>query len=184
MYVARLEIPVRDSAGVSRGESVGDLDRDLQQTLDWHAAGTNQIDEALPFHELHAQQELVGILLDTVDDCDVRMVERGQDPRLSPKAFAPSGAVREPVSDDFQGDQSIQARIARPIHLAHAPGSQLAEDLVATELCACLLRHSCVSILLMGLAASIAHRTQPDAVGAGRVDDISSPRPGPRYIPS
>ena len=55
-HVGRLQIAVRDSARMRRRQRVGDLGRDLEQTLDGHAAAANQVDKALPFDEFHGQQ--------------------------------------------------------------------------------------------------------------------------------
>ena len=153
-HIARLQVAVSDSDFVRRCERVSYLYRYLEQPLDWHPAVTNQFDEAVPFHELHGEQEHVSIFLNAVDDCDVWVGERGKDPRLSPKTFAPCWVQRELIGDHFQCDDSVQAGIAGAIHLAHAPGPQLAQDLIPTELSSRFYTHNASTIDEM--AASIA----------------------------
>jgi len=61
------------------------------------------------------------------------MVQRGEDLRLSLEASEAIGIIGEGIRQDFQGDVAIQLGIARPIHLAHSPFTDLGGDLVRAK---------------------------------------------------
>ena len=53
----------------------------------------------------------------TVNDRDVRMVQRREDFRFTLKAGDAVPRQRRSVRQDLDGDLAIQLRVARPIHL-------------------------------------------------------------------
>ena len=68
-----------------------------------------------------------------MDGDDVRVVERRDGERL---AFESLAAIRIGGSDFGQHPQcdiALEPRIARPIHLTHAPDAEQADDLVGAE---------------------------------------------------
>ena len=52
---------------------------------------------------------------------DVRVIERGDRFGLACEARAELGVGRQLRREDLHGDAAVQARVAGPIHLAHAP---------------------------------------------------------------
>ena len=64
---------------------------------------------------------------------DVRMIERGCRLRFLDEAAA-AALIGDPIGGQhFDGDLAPQPWVARAIDLAHAPGADKAEDLVAAE---------------------------------------------------
>ena len=71
--------------------------------------------------------DAVGVL-QPVDRRDVRMIERGEDFRFALKPRQPVGVGCERRWQDFDGDVTLQLRIARAIDLAHTPGPKGGKD--------------------------------------------------------
>jgi hypothetical protein len=72
-------------------------------------------------------------LLESVDDSDVRMVQRGEDFRFALESGDPFCVSRECFGQDLDGNLAIELRIARPIDLPHAAGAKGGQNLVRTE---------------------------------------------------
>ena len=61
------------------------------------------------------------------------MVQRGEDFRFALETGEPFRVGRERFGQDLDGDVAIEARVARPIDLAHPAGPEGGEDLVGAE---------------------------------------------------
>ena len=57
---------------------------------------------------------------DVVQGADVRVVQRSRSPGLALEPCAELGVAGQCPAQDLHRDAAIQARVARPIHLAHA----------------------------------------------------------------
>jgi hypothetical protein len=75
--VARFEIAMDDSSGMSGGKGVGDLHRDAQGFGESHALARDELVKRLAISELHDDEGLAVVLGDFVDGDDVGMIERG-----------------------------------------------------------------------------------------------------------
>ena len=82
------------------------------------------------FH--HEGGDAVGVL-QSVDGCDVRMIQRGEDFRFALKASQPVGITHQRRRQDLDGDLTLQLRVRRPIHLPHPAHADLGGDFVDTE---------------------------------------------------
>ena len=89
--------------------------------------------ERLAAHELEDENAEVVDLLEVVDRRDARMVQRREDVRLAGEAGEPVGVLRERPGHDLEGHFALETRVARAPDLAHASGSERAEDLVGPE---------------------------------------------------
>ena len=69
------------------------------------------------------------------------MVDRGEGFRLEFEASKPLGVARKDLGEDFDGDIAIQARIARPIDLAHPAHAKRRHDLIRAKPSARCQRH-------------------------------------------
>src|SRR4029077_13227383 len=77
-----------------------------------------------------------GVLFQTVDGCDVGMIERRQHPRFALEAGQPFGIARERFRQKFYGHVPPELGIVRFVHLSHPAHADLRDDLVRTETCA------------------------------------------------
>ena len=64
----------------------------------------------------------------------LRMIERGEHPRLALEAGQAFGIAREDSRQDLDGDVATQLRVARAVHLAHAARAQQSLNLVGADL--------------------------------------------------
>jgi hypothetical protein len=73
------------------------------------------------------------VLADVVERADVRMLEARDVARLALEALAPPGIGGDAGRQDLDRDQTIQARVARLEHLAHAALADEREHFVRSE---------------------------------------------------
>ncbi len=89
--------------------------------------------EAQSTNEFHHHEVRVPRRLELVDGDDVRMIQRGQDPRLLKEAAA-AVLVGEPLGrQDLDCHFATQTCVDCPIHLAHAAGAERRQDFIAAE---------------------------------------------------
>ena len=156
--VGRLQIPMNDPLLVRRLERFGDLFGDRERFLERHRSIRDAFRERGSVDELHDESGRVALggsrwieVLYAVDLGDVPMVERREQLRLTFEPGQPVRITGEPVGEDLDGDVAIELRVARAIHLAHAPGAEQGLHLVRAQTGAWCERHrsgpfgSCVS---------------------------------------
>jgi hypothetical protein len=134
---------------IERGTDVGE---DPREALAWEASGVEQlVREVRSVDEAHRDEQAAIDVADVVDGHDVRVLERGSDPRFALKARAELGVGRERRHDHFQRDAPLHVLIAGEEHGAHAAASEFPLDYVASEPVA---------------GAQLAHRVEPPTVHA------------------
>ena len=134
--VPGLDVVVNDAVLVRECEAVGHRGRDAQRLTNRQAAsvpGEQARGEGLALESFHHQAGPLVSLDDVVQAADVGVRERRQDPGLALYPRAPSRIVPGAVPEGLDRDRSIEAGIARTIHLALASGAERSEDLVGTE---------------------------------------------------
>ena len=72
-----------DAALVRRIERVSDLPREGERIVNRHRTLAQTLGQRVALNELQNQRRLPGVVFDAVDRADVRMVERGEYPRLA-----------------------------------------------------------------------------------------------------
>ena len=70
---------------------------------------------------------------DVVQGADVRVVQRGDEPRLAREPLAGRGVDDARPGDDLDRDRALEARVAGAVDRAHAAGADLAGDLVRPQ---------------------------------------------------
>ena len=70
---------------------------------------------------------------DVVNTADVRMVQRGDRPRLALEARPRLGVAGEFTSEDLDGNSAIKASIAGFVDLARAAGAKRGDHLIGAE---------------------------------------------------
>ena len=129
--VVGLDVAVDDLRGVRDGERFGDLTRDADGAFERKTVG-GELAERPSLHELHRDVAVGPHRAGFVDGDDVGMVQRRGKRRLPQqpleRVFLGAGVGHERAPDDFQGDVAAEPRVVRPIHLSHAPCTELVED--------------------------------------------------------
>jgi hypothetical protein len=124
---------VDDARAVRPLERVGDLDAEPQDLLERQRPRVEAIRERAPFEELHDEVVDAVLVPDVVKRADVRMGQGRDGLRLALEARPRVGILRKMRGKDLDRDETVEPRVARAIHLAHAPGSERGDDLVRTE---------------------------------------------------
>ena len=81
-------------------------------------------------------------LFETVDRCDVRMVERGQHLRLALESSQSFGVVGELIGEDFDRHVATELGVLGSVDLTHPAFANGLDYLVVGELVTRLERHS------------------------------------------
>ena len=127
-----------DAPFVRRVERLRDLPGDRERLALRDRAALETAGEVLAFDELH-REHVCGLagrrrrLLEAVDVGDVGMVERGEQLRFPLEAGEPVGIARDGRGQQLEGDRALEPRVARPVHLAHAPRAEESFDRVRPE---------------------------------------------------
>jgi hypothetical protein len=79
---------------------------------------------------LHHQKVDALVAADVVEGADVGMIQRRDGPRLALEPITRSPVVGHTCRQHFDRDGTIEPRVAREIHLAHATGSNASGDFV------------------------------------------------------
>src|SRR5262249_37007373 len=130
------DVAVHDAALVRESEAVGDLHRDLDRLVGGEALFLQPRAQVRALEQLHRQVREVALLAEVEGGDDVRMVELAVGPRLAGEALLVVLAVLDVVGeeDGLQRAPAVERRILGPVHHAHRPAAELAEDLVAADL--------------------------------------------------
>ena len=145
-HVAGLEIAMDQPVAVGRGQGVGDLDRQSERLIERQRSAAQARGQRLAVHVFEDQEveRLVGdcpggltltdaFAADVVQRADVRMAERRHGLGLALEALAKPGLAGVGVRQDLDGDGSIEARVGRAIHLAHAADAKHTLDAIRAQ---------------------------------------------------
>ncbi len=81
--VSRLQVPVHNAAAVRERQRFGHSNPDFEDFIQRHRTFAKPFGQSLTFEELH--HHVIGAVLraDVIEMADVRMVQRGNGPRLA-----------------------------------------------------------------------------------------------------
>ena len=128
--VRGLDVPVDDALGMSRVESVGDLDAQIEHRLDLQRPARDQVPKRLSLQQFHRDKGSPIGLINLVDGADVRMVQSGGSLGLPLETAESLCVMGEVVGKELQGDMATELEVFRLVHHTHAPATDLAEDAV------------------------------------------------------
>ena len=138
--VGGLQITVDDAFLVRFFERLGYLTRQLTSFLhrDWPPLQAGR--KVFSFHELEHEKRADLRFLEPVNRSDMRVIQRRQNLRLTPKAREPLGTFRDLSGKHFDRHLPAKLRIPRPIDFAHTASPKRRHDRVRTQ-----IRSSCES---------------------------------------
>ena len=131
--VAGLEIAMNDPSLVGGLQRVGDLVGDRHRLRDRQRPPLQPLGQRRALDELEDEGMHALRLLEAVDRPDVRVVERGQQPRFPFEARPPVGVRGEEGREDLDRDVTAEARVPRAIHLAHTTRADEVQDLIRPQ---------------------------------------------------
>ena len=131
--VAGLQIAVRYAFSVRLVQRIGNLDRVLQHLLQRQRTFHEPLRERLAFQIFHHQ--IIGpvLLADVVKRADVGMIQAGNRLCFALESLAQFGTIRKMRRQNFDGDSSIEARVAGFVNLAHPARTDGGEDFVGAD---------------------------------------------------
>ena len=121
IHSRRRRKPVRNLKGL--------LDR--LASRDW--AGIEPVSNGLPFKQLRHDERRIGLDADVVHRKDVGMVQRRGCVGLLLESTEAVGVGGKRGGQDLDRNVATQARVTRPIDLAHAARTQWSDDFVRAE---------------------------------------------------
>jgi hypothetical protein len=114
-------------------ERFGDLFRDGERLVYRDRTARDALRQIVALNELHHEGVNVTSLFESVNDCDVGVVQRGQGLGLTLEASEAIDIMREGCGQDFYRDVAVQFRIARAKDLPHPAFADLGGDFVNAE---------------------------------------------------
>jgi hypothetical protein len=134
--VRGLQIAMNNPLLVGSFEGFGNLFGDRESLVYRNRSLYDAVGERWPLHQLHHERlDAVG-LLQAVDVGDVRMIERGEDLRLTPESRESIRVRRERIRQHLQSIVPLERRVVGPPDLAHAAFTNEGGDFIRTDACA------------------------------------------------
>ena len=122
-----------DALAMRLVERVGNLGGDRQRLVERQRPSFQPRGQRLALEMRHDQVVRAIDAADVVDAADVRMVQRGDRPRLALEAGPRIGVAGDFTREDFDGNRAIETSIPGFVDLAHAAGAEHSLDLIRAE---------------------------------------------------
>jgi len=122
---------VQDSALVRRPDRVGEWNGDLEQSLERHTVGRDQLVQRLALDELQRQKRRVAGLIDRVERDDIGVVERGDGSRLAFEAFTSGGS--HAGRQDLESHLAAERQVLGEVDLAHPATTEEPDNSIMAE---------------------------------------------------
>ena len=116
------------------GQPLRNLRRDFNCLSHRQQAGAKQLAQRLPLYQLHRDVVSGTVLSEFVDGNDIGVVEGRCRARFLLEAVQPIIVCGERGGQNLDRNNAVQARVPRPIHLAHPAGAQQLDNLIRSEL--------------------------------------------------
>ena len=149
--VGRLEIAMDHAAAVRRLQRRGDLLGDVEGFVEWQRSAREPLREVLAFNQLHDQEGdaffRTARRLEAVDAGDVRVVQRGQELRLTVETREALGVAGEGVGKQLDSDLAVEVRVDRTPDGPHPALADLLRELVVQQHLSRLDRHGMPSLV-------------------------------------
>src|SRR6185295_18061438 len=132
-HVLGLQIAVDDSFVVGGREAARELEGEVEREAKGERGLEEPAPEGLTLKELGDEERATAFRADVEDGDDVGMVEGRDGPRLQLEAPQAVWIGREAGRKHLDRDVASQARVPRPVHLAHRSGAERGQDLIRAE---------------------------------------------------
>src|SRR5260370_42269969 len=116
------------------GQALRNVRRDFNYFSHWQQSGDKQLAQRLPLYQLHRNVVSGAVLSEFVDSNDIWVVEGRCRTRFLLEAVQPITLRGECGGQNLDRNTAIQARIPRPVDLAHPAGAQQLDNLIPSEL--------------------------------------------------
>src|SRR5437879_11436220 len=113
-----------DSFSVRGGETVRDLNSNIEQLIDSHALTVNALFQAHAFQQLHDDKGLSIVLADLVNGADVRVVQRSGSAGLPQKSLHRGFVFDSFFREELEGDIAAEPGVIGTVNNAHPAASK------------------------------------------------------------
>src|ERR1700730_538824 len=119
-----------DALSMRSRQSVCYLNTDIKNLVELKRLATQPLFEAYSLPLLHHNEGVPPVVIDGVDGADTWMVELGSSAGLAQKAVQRLLVVEHLRRNELESDVTSQASVFRLVDNAHAPTTELANDVV------------------------------------------------------
>src|SRR5271157_267702 len=144
--VRRLDVPMDDPLRVRRVQRVGELDRQVQQSIERKGRAlpsrgsaerspTNQLLERLPLQQFHGNERSTAVLVDVVDGADTGMIEGGRGLSLALEALQGLMVPGHFLRQELEGDEAVELGVFGLIDHTHSAAAEFLHDAVVRNRC-------------------------------------------------
>ena len=110
-------------------ETIGDLNRQVENFLRLQRLARDALLQRLAFQELHHDEVLAFMRVDFVDGADVGMIQGGSSLGFPLKPLQLVSVLGHSFAEELQGDEPAQRGILRLVDHTHAAATELFQDL-------------------------------------------------------
>jgi hypothetical protein len=128
-----LQIAVNDPLLVSGLQRLRNLLRDRQGFIEWNRAASYALREVIAFDEFHHERGSALTLFESVDGCDIGMIQRGEDFGFALKTCEPIVVSGERWRQNLDRDLTLQLGVGGSIYLPHPAFADLGRNLEDAE---------------------------------------------------
>jgi hypothetical protein len=122
--IGGLDVTVNDAFSMGGIEGVGNLDGDIQQTLQFHRPAGDCIFESLALKTFHGDEGFTIFFADVMDGADVGMVQRRGSFGFAAKAAEGLRIPGEVFGEKFKSDEAVEAGILCFVDYSHSAAAQ------------------------------------------------------------
>ena len=126
--VGRLNIAVNNPFRMGSIQGVCDLDRQGEETIEFHGPPIDQMFQRLAGKTLHHDEKVSFMLADFMNRANVGMVQCGSRTRFPPKTFKSLRIARGVVRKEFQRHEASQESIFGLVDNPHSTSTEQFDD--------------------------------------------------------
>ncbi len=134
--ICRLDVAVDDALGMRGIERLGDVNADREQLLHLQRTIADEMLQRLAFQILHDDVGLIAFFADVINGADVGMIQGRRGLGLTPEAAERCGVASDIFRKEFQGDETMQARVFGLVNHAHPATTELLDHSVVRDVLA------------------------------------------------
>src|SRR5450755_4444334 len=131
--VGGFDVAMHDALRVCGVEGIGNFHAERQDGLEIERLARDAVFQSYSVEEFHGDERLAVFLPYIVNGADIRVIQRGSRLGLALKTSQGLRVAGDLVRQEFHSDKTVQARVFRLVHDAHATAAQLLADPVMRD---------------------------------------------------
>jgi hypothetical protein len=131
--IGGLNIAVNDSLRVRGVERVGYFYGEIEKAIELHGLAGDNVFERGAVEKFHGDEGFAVFFADVVDGADARMIQRRRGLRFALETAESLRIAGNFIRKEFQRDETMQTRVFRFVHDAHASAAEFFDDAVMRD---------------------------------------------------